>query len=220
MKKINGKPKVRSGMTLIEIVVAISASLVVVLTLGTLLESGQRSWARAFRYVNSKPHLDALGTTIAFGTYGRRSNRVDYNLYKMSGDRFVNVDLPGGPEEVVKGQAVEFHYWDTELDADLMDVSVTGTAYALFYLEDKKLMLDTGPYPPGGVDALGNRITGYSVTTVTLAENVTALEFSHTTRSINGAGKGCVRMSVTIYDPVERTNTTVTAATLMRNVWP
>jgi len=82
------------------------------------------------------------------------------------------------------------------------------------------LMLDIGPYPPGAIDAFGNRLTGGSVTTVTLAQNVSDLEFTHTTRSLNGDGKGCVRISMTISDPFDNSQTTVTAATLMRNVWP
>jgi hypothetical protein len=55
-----------------------------------------------------------------------------------------------------------------------------------------------------------------------MAENVINLEFSHTTRNLAGDGKGCVRMNLMLADsnamgaPV----TTVTAATLLRNVWP
>jgi hypothetical protein len=59
-----------------------------------------------------------------------------------------------------------------------------------------------------------------SVTTVTLAENVVALEFSHTTRDLEGKGRGCVRLEMTLRDPQDNSLTTVTAATLMRNVWP
>jgi hypothetical protein len=53
-----------------------------------------------------------------------------------------------------------------------------------------------------------------------LAENVADLEFNHTTRSITGEGKGCVRLNLTIRDPNEETPVTVTAATLLRNTWP
>jgi type II secretory pathway pseudopilin PulG len=211
----------RNGFTLIEIVVAVAASLMVVMIIGSLLVSGQRSWARAFNYANSKSQLDALGATIAFGKYGRQSNRTDYTLYEVAdGPKFVKVDPPATPEEVVKGQAVLFHYWDKDLEAGIMDVSVTGTAYALFYLDEDKLMLDVGPVPPGAVDTFGNRLVGANVTTTVLAENVTALEFSHTTRSLDGRGKGCVRMNMTLLNPAEKVPLTVTAATLMRNVWP
>jgi prepilin-type N-terminal cleavage/methylation domain-containing protein len=222
MKISNRKFEVRNGFTLIELVIAVAASLTVLLISGVLLESGQRSWARAFSYTNSKTQLDALTATITFGRVGRQSNKLDYKLYNVTGgSHFIGVDLPAVPQQVVKGKAVEFHYWgDDEINSDIMDTSVTGTAYALFYLDDDKLMLDTGPYPPGGVDAAGNLNSGASVTTVTLAENVVALEFSHTTRNLEGKGRGCVRLEMTLRDPQDNSLTTVTAATLMRNVWP
>ena len=207
------------GFTLVEIAVAMSAALIVTLLAGSLIKSGQQSWNRAFNYANSKTQLDALATTITFGSMGRKSNRVDYTLYSVSSNKFEPVVPVGNPEQAVTGEAVEFHYWDTELDTAIMDTSITGTAYALFYLDGNKLMLDFGPYPPGGVDALGNRFSGGSVTTVTLAENVQQLEFSHTTRNLSGKGKGCVRMNMILMDPSDKTPTTVTAATLMRNDW-
>jgi len=208
------------GLTLIELMAAMSASLIVVLIVGSLLESGHKSWARAFDYANSEPQIQALETTISFGTFGRKSNKVDYKLYEISSGHFGPVLPPDDPEDVVTGQAVEFHFWDVELGASIMDVSITGTAYALYYLDGDKLMLDIGPYPPGGVDSAGDRIDGPSVTTVILAENVTNLEFSHTTRNLSGDGRGCIRLNMTITNPVDGEQTTVTAATLMRNVWP
>jgi prepilin-type N-terminal cleavage/methylation domain-containing protein len=214
----------KRGFTLIEIVVAMAAGLIVVLIVGSLLVSGQRSWARAFNYANSKPQIDALASTITFGSIGRKSNRNNYALYEVSGEQFEQVPLPTNPEQVITGQAVEFRYWDGDLSTDIMDTSITATAYALFYLEGDKLMLDLGPYPPGGpggVNGSGHRIEGPSVTTMTLVENVVNIKFSHTTRDLNGDGKGCVRMNVTVLDPNSSgTATTITAATLMRNVWP
>jgi hypothetical protein len=215
--------KMRTGFTLVELVVATTASLIVVLVVGTLLVSGQRSWARAFSYSYAKPQLDALGSTITFGSFGRKANKMDYKLYKMVNNKFVTAVPLVNPEEVVTGEAVEFHYWDKDLDADIMKTSIKGTMYALFYLDDDKLMLDTGPLPPGGpggVDAAGHRIEGENVNTITLAENVTDLEFSHTTRNMEGDGKGCVRMNMTLEGADGNAPTTVTAATLMRNTWP
>jgi len=220
LRTSNERRATRNGFTLIELVVATAAAMIVILIVGSLLVSGQRSWARAFNYANSKPQLDALTTTITFGTLGRKSNKTDYTLYEIKAGKFDRLPPPATPEEVVTGQAVEFHYWDTELNGAIMNTAITGTAYALFYLDGDKLMLDLGPYPPGGVDAAGNRLSGALVSTTTLAENVAALEFSHTTRNLSGDGKGCVRMSLTIADPNDKSLTTVTAATLMRNVWP
>jgi hypothetical protein len=216
----NSKLKSTHGFTLVELVVAMSAALIVVLVVGVLLVSGQRSWARAFGYAYSKPQLGALASTISFGSYGRKSNRMDYKVYKVVGDKFVQAVPVAEPEEVVTGEAVEFHYWDEDLSAAYMKTAVKGTMYALFYLDEDKLMLDTGPYPPGGIDAAGHRIEGENISTATLAENVTALEFSHNTRNIEGDGKGCVRINMTLGGADNNEPTTVTAATLMRNTWP
>jgi type II secretory pathway pseudopilin PulG len=212
----------KNGFTLVELVIAVTASLIVLLISGVLLESGQKSWARAFRYANSKTQLDALASTITFGQIGRQSNKLDYKLYDVTDDsQFIDVAMPAIPEQVIKGKAVEFHYWeDDELTSDILKTSITGNCYAIFYLDDDKLMLNTGPYPPGGVDAGGYLYSDPAVTTITIAENVVSLEFSHTTRSIEGKGKGCIRMELTLRDPEEKSPTTVTAATLMRNVWP
>ncbi len=210
----------RAGFSLIELIVATTASLILVLVVGTLLVSGQRSWARAFSYSYAKPQIDALASTITLGTFGRKANRMDYKLYKIVGNEFVVAVPQVNPEEVVTGEAIEFHYWDEDLDASVMKTSITGTAYAFFYLDGDKLMLDTGPFPPGGVDAAGHRLVGDNISTITLAENVTDLEFSHTTRNMEGDGKGCIRMNMTIEGADSNTPTTVTAATLMRNTWP
>ncbi len=218
---MNNELRTKHGFTLIELVVAMSAALIVVLVVGILLVSGQRSWARAFSYAYAKPQLDALGSTISFGSLGRKANRMDYKVYKIVGNKFVAAVPLVNPEEVVTGEAVEFHYWDDDLSAAYMKTNIKGTVYALFYLDGDKLMLDTGPYPPGGVNAAGYRIEGENVNTITLAENVTDLEFSHTTRNIEGDGKGCVRINMVLGGTDgDNTPTTVTAATLMRNTWP
>jgi prepilin-type N-terminal cleavage/methylation domain-containing protein len=211
----------RHGFTLIELVIAVAASTVILLISGVLLESGQKSWERAFRYANSKTQLDALTATITFGQLGRQSNKLDYKLYNLNGSRFMSVIPPAAPGQIAEGEAVEFHYWaDEELNSDIMDTSITGNTYALFYLDDNKLMLNTGPYPPGGVDAVGYLSSGPEVISSAIAENVISLKFSHTTRNLEGKGRGCVRLEMTLRDPDDHSLTTVTAATLMRNVWP
>ena len=211
----------RHGFTLIELIIAMAASTIVLLISGVLLESGQKSWARAFSYANSEIQIQALTTTITFGQIGRQSNKLDYRLYNLSGSRFVSVAIPDGPGDVIEGEAVEFRYWtDEELNSDIMDTSITGNTYALFYLEDDKLMLNTGPYPPGGVDAAGYLFSGPEGTSSAIAKNVVSLKFSHTALNLDGKGRGCVRLEMTLRDPENHSLTTVTAATLMRNVWP
>jgi len=127
---------------------------------------------------------------------------------------------------VVSGDAVEFRYWDVELDSEdshqLMDVTKTATAYALFYLEGDTLKVDYGPYPPGGVPAGGGARNSSNASTTLLAENASADPnigaFSHTT--LNGVGQGCVRINIILTDPEDNESIRVTTAAMMRNIWP
>ena len=212
--------KFKTGMTLVELIIGVIASLIVLLTVAVLLISGNRSWNKAFSYAHSGIRLNAIETMIAFGVSGRKANKSDYKLYKKEGEAYVPV-LPSStedPEEVVFGDAVEFRYWDAELNASFMDTTITGTAYMLFYVEDGKLKIDYGNYPPGGIDSSGNRRSPSS--TRMLARNVQSAVFSHTTKNAAGDGKGCVKLDMQLYDPNEEHKITVKTATLMRNVWP
>jgi type II secretory pathway pseudopilin PulG len=210
------------GLTLIETLVAMAAAFIVMLTVALLVQSGYRGWNQTFNNANRESRLGALDTMIALGAIGRKSNKMDYRVYEFDGATYeqVGVDPPSNPDDILIGQAVEFRYWDKELDADLVNPTITATAYALFYLSGDKLKVDYGPYPPGGVNASGNRITGANVTTVTLAQNVFSVEFSHTAKNITGDGKGSVRMKLVVTDPEDGSTKTTLAATLMRNVWP
>jgi hypothetical protein len=202
--------------------VAITAASIVMMTAALLVNSGYRGWNQIYNNANCESRLGALDTMIALGAIGRKSNKVDYRLYEVTGNTFTRAPADGAalPDEIITGQAVEFRYWDTELYAGLMNPDVNATAYALFYLDnDNKLNVDYGPYPPGGV-AGGGRITSDNVTTVTLAKNVASVEFSHTAKNIAGDGKGCVRMKLVINDPEGGSTKTALAATLMRNTWP
>jgi len=212
----------RKGITLIEAIVAMAAACIVMLTAALLVSSGYRGWNQTFNNANRESRLGALDTMVALGAVGRKSNKVDYRLYAVTGGNFQRATPLVDPEEIVKGQAIEFRYWDTELDADIIRPDVNATAYALFYLDsaNHKLKVDYGPYPPGGVSSGGNRITGGDIRTLTMAENVTSVEFSHTSRDMAGDGKGCVRMKLVITDPTDGSIKTTLAATLMRNVWP
>ena len=218
--------KTSRGLTLVEMMVAMAAASIVMLSAAILVSSGYRAWNQTFNNANRESRLGALDTMIALGAVGRKSNKMDYCLYEVYGNHFEKVLPVYDPEEIVIGQAIEFRYWDTELDADLVDPTVTATAYALFYFDSDthKLKVDYGPYDPpgepGGVNAADNKNTGGNIKTITLAENVTNVEFSHTTRDMDGDGKGCVRLKLVITDPTDGATKTTLAATLMRNVWP
>ena len=213
------------GLTLIEMVVSMVMALIVTLAAGVLLVAGQRSWQQSYHSVHKKIKQDAQAVMLTFGNVGRRSNRIDYRIYNKDGDDF-SPALPKATDtvEVVSGDAVEFRYWDVELDVsdshNLLDTSKTATAYALFYLDDDRLMVDYGPYPPGAMSS-GLRNTS-DVIVVVLAENVSTDgnigAFSHTVES--GIGRGCVRVNIILTDPDDGEKIRVMTATMMRNIWP
>lgn len=229
-KKEKGrKNKLRSGLTLIELLIAMTLNLLIVLAAGILLVNGNRAWQNTYNLANSKKSQDALVVMAAFGNIGRKSNRINYIIYNVNGDTFTPASPEtSDPQEVVSGNAVEFRYWDVELDEtdshSLMDVTKTATAYALFYIDGDRLKVDYGSYPPGGVPDGGGIRNTSGVVTTTLAENVSVDEasdagaFSHTT--LNGVGQGSVRINITITDPVSNQSTKVMTSTLTRNIWP
>lgn len=200
---------------------------ILALTVGALLVSGHRAWRWGYSSAHQKIREDARVVMIAFGSMGRRSNRLSYTIYNLQGGTFVPAEPVGTDgQEVVSGEAVEFRYWDVALDEEdshgLMDVTKTATAYAFFYLDGGTLKADYGPYPPGAVpEGSGSRNTA-GIRTVVLAENVSTDPnigaFSHTT--INGEGRGCVRINIKITDPEDGRSVKVMTATLMRNIWP
>jgi len=228
-----GRPgcRCRRGVTLIEVVITSTLSLTLTLAVGVLLVGGNRAWVRTFNLADSKARQDALALTVAFGSVGRKANRLGYTIYHLDGDRLIPArPKTNNPEEIVSGDAVEFIYWDVPLDKtdshDVMSVTKTGTAYALFYLDGSMLKVDYGPYPPGAVSdrTKGGRRNTTGVRTHILAENVSVdpdaevKAFSHTT--INGVGQGSVRINVIITDPQTKQRIKVATATLMRNIWP
>lgn len=218
----------RSGLTMIEMITAMMINVIVILAAGTLLVGGNRTWQRTYDLANKNIRQDALAATIAFESTGRKANRLSYRIYEVDGSFFAPAVPQTSGQEVVSGDAVEFRYWDVALDQtdsyDLMNITRIATAYALFYLEDGKLMLDHGPYPPGAIAEGGSyrNITG--VTTTVLAENASTDEdstvgaFSHT--MVGGVGQGSVRMNITLTDPDDDESVRVMTATLMRNIWP
>ncbi len=211
----------RTGLTLIEMIAAIGIASIVMLSAALLVQSGYKGFNQTYNNANCESRLGALDTMTALGAIGRKSNRLNYRVYEVTGNSFEQVLPSADPEEILTGQAVEFRYWSSpELDSDLMDPATTATAYALFYLDNGKLKIDYGPYPPGGINSSGYRITGDDVITTILAENVTSVEFSHTAKNMTGDGRGCVRMKLVIADPEDDTPKTTIAATLMRNSWP
>jgi hypothetical protein len=223
------KYRFRRGVTLIETIIGSIVSVIIILSVGVLVVGGNRAWQKTYNSANKKIKLDADAITIAFGSMGRRANRLNYFIYKVNGGNFTPA-LPqtSNPEEVVSGDAVEFRYWDVELDKTdslgLIDVEKIATAYALFYLDGDRLKVDYGPYPPGAVPAGGGGRTTSGVRTVVLAENAStdpnsgAGPFSHTT--VSKVGQGSVRINCLLTDPEDGEIINVKTSTFLRNIWP
>lgn len=228
------------GVTMVELVVAMVMSVMLIFAVGIVLVGGNRAWQRTYDSAHKKIKQDAEAVTIAFGIIGRKSNRTyktppetdfGYRIYTVSGGNFTPaVPLTKDPEEVISGNAVEFRYWDVELDKtdshNLLNVTKPATAYALFYLDGDKLKVDYGPYPPGAVPGGSGAKNTTGVTTAVLAENVSidtssgVKAFSHTT--LNGIGEGSVRINIILTDPDPDDGETikVMTSTLLRNIWP
>jgi Tfp pilus assembly protein PilV len=107
-----------AGFTLLETIISISISLIVIIATGVLLYTGNRIWFNTYNSVHKPFKQEALSTMIAFGQVGRKSNRLNYKVYNVSGETFT----PAAPvslidTEVVSGDAVEFRYWDVPLDS-------------------------------------------------------------------------------------------------------
>lgn len=229
-REVSGSFRYR-GLTLVELTISLGLSVVITLALGALMVGGNWAWGRTYDVAHNPIRVDADRIMAAFGTIGRKSNRTSYNIYAYNNGR-LSLSLADGrsPEQVVSGDAVEFRYWDVELDAtdsrNLLDVSKLATAYALFYLDGEKLKVDYGPYPPGAIPSTAQSAVKNSsgVRTVVLAENASAAPggdagaFSHTT--INGVGQGSVRINIRLTDPDTNAEVTVTSATFLRNIWP
>jgi hypothetical protein len=219
--------KTLSAVTLIELMIAIAMSSIMILAAGILLVSGQNVWSKGYNAVNKKIKQDEKVVMLSFGTIARKSNRVNYQIYKGS-KGFYTPAMPKAMNtiEVVSGDAVELRYWDVELDAsdshNLFDPKKTATAYAFFYLDGELLKVDYGPYPPGAIPTGGGTRNAVGSRTVVLADHVTTDGilgiFSHTVE--NGAGKGCIRINAILTDPDDGEKIKVMTASTLRNVWP
>jgi hypothetical protein len=216
-----------SGFTLVELCVSMFIASFLMIIVGTLVVSSAKGWQQNYDLAHKKIYDDATAVSLSFANIGRRSNLNNYSLYNISGSSFVPVtSSTPAVETVVDANAVEFRYWDVELDSgdtqDLMDFAKTATAYALFYVQNGKLKVDYGAYPPGGVPSGGGTRNTSGIRTVTLAENVSLSPgcgaFSHT--MLSGAGKGSVRINIILTDPNDGEQVRVMNSVLLRNRWP
>lgn len=209
----------RKGLTLIELVVTIVISIIPILATGMILASNERFSKKTWSSIHNEMRDDAQKFTILFGLAGRNANRLEYRLYEVENSSFDLAVPRDDTGQNVEGDAVEFIYWEEDLNRDnvenLMDTSVRGTRYALFYSEEGKLKVDYGDYPPRGIINGSKREPDR---TEVIVRNLERVIFSHKTES--GIGKGCVRATVTISNPQTDETMTIKVATLLRNIWP
>ena len=211
--------KLLAGMTIMEVLITIAVSAVLASVVGILMISGQRCWNQTYNAAHRQIKQDAPAVTSAFGSIARKANRLNYKIYQVENGTFTKAVGPVTGLAVVTGQAVEFRYWTADTpDESLLNITNTGTHYALFYLENGKLKIDYGRVQSSDVGAVNGTAKTTPDNTVILSENVSSLEFSHTTS--NGMGMGCVRINLTLTDPDDGRTINVMTASTMRNIWP
>jgi len=96
-----------SGFTLVELSITIVIFLILTLVVGVLLVSGNRAWLQTLASANKQGKQDAMAASIAFGSMGRKSNRLSYTVYEVSGNNLTPAKpKTKNPTEVVWGDAV------------------------------------------------------------------------------------------------------------------
>ena len=114
----------RSGLTLVETMIAVAMSVIVVLALATVMADGPRSFNRMYDKVNADIQAEAMVSRITFESYVRKSSKYPGNF---------SVDADGDWIEV------NYH---SDLSSGVVD------RYAKFYVTGDELVLETGVKSP------------------------------------------------------------------------
>ena len=216
----------RQGFTLIEVVVATLIAAIPLTAISVLLFGASRSWQRIYDDSRSQARLDGYAMMMSFQRFGRQANLSNYKVYRISANSFTEA-LPLSGEDSAVGQAVEFKYWQDTFDpasADLETIEVynTGTHYALYYLDGKKLKVDFGRVVNGSGGIKNNsRQTANLIETQIISENVDTSKniniFNHT--MLGGQGSGWVNTGLSLTDE-QGMSVEVRFSTLIRSAWP
>jgi len=214
------------GFTLIELLIVVAIIAIPLLAVGILLSGSSRVWRKIYEDTNSPIRQDATAVMVSLQNFGRQSNIVNYQVYKIENGAFLTAVPPFG-QSVATGNAVEFRYWEETFnpsnpDADTLEVANTGTNYALYYLDGKELKVDFGSVVNGvGGVSDNSRQTANIISTQTLARDVdlskTSRLFSHTV--VGGKGNGCVNTNLTLTN-TQGINIEIKFATMLRSAWP
>jgi prepilin-type N-terminal cleavage/methylation domain-containing protein len=222
----NPSGRIRSGFTLIELVVAAAISTLLALVVGILLVGGQRFWRQTYSDSQKQIKQDAQAIMIKFGSIGRKSNRISsggwqgYKIYADYGDTTPAPTITG--TLIATGNAAEFGYWNCDWDDagfdpnTVVDKSRMCTDYVEFYLIGSTFEAEYGTYNSSGQKVFERtEILAQHASAGTAGMGV----FSHTTDG-SGNGNGCVRINLKLTDPVDGEVITIKTATLLRVVWP
>ena len=213
------------GFSLIEMMVVVAIVAIPLLAVGILAAGGSKSFQQTYNSIHKPIKEDAMAAMVAFGAVGRKSNRSNYMVYKITNGVFTEAQPPVG-QEIATGQAVEFRYWDqpfdpTNPDPDALEITNTGTHYALFYLDGDELKVDYGTVAGGIGGVQSSARTTATASTVVLCRNVDLSEgdalFNHTV--ISGTGMGSVRMNIKLTDD-DNESVQIKTSTLLRMNWP
>lgn len=214
------------GFSLIELMVVVAIVAIPLLAVGILAAGGSRSFQQTYNSIHKPIKEDAMATMAAFGTIGRKSNRSNYKVYKISSGVYTEAVPPEG-QEIAIGQAVEFRYWEQIFDPqnpadDALEVTNTGTHYALFYLDGNELKVDYGKVNSGAAAIQSSsRTTSNLIRTVVLARDVDLSAgsdlFSHNV--VGGTGTGAVRLNMLLTDD-DGESVEVKTSVLLRMNWP
>lgn len=214
------------GFTLIEMMIVVAILAIPLVAVGILAAGGSRSFRQTYNSIHKEVRQDAVAVMTAFGAVSRQSNRNNYKVYTIKNGVYAEAQPPP-KQEIASGQAVEFRYWQDPFDPEhpgenALDISNTGTHYALFYLDGSELKVDYGTVDGDVAGIVGSsRSAARILRTVTLTRFVdlskTTDLFSHSI--IGGAGQGSVRLNLTLADE-EGEQVEVKTSVLLRMSWP
>jgi hypothetical protein len=154
---IIGKCKSRRGLTLIELMVASLAAVVLILGIGAILVHGHLGYHRLFRRVNSDVVRNAYEARLTFDRIVRKSDSGHAHIIGVSELYVYYYSAPSVPELVAL---------------------IRPNRYARFYESGGQLLLDRGIVPDGTDMDLLDPTTLGPTSTQTLADDVVSCEFT------------------------------------------
>ena len=133
------KPIKRTGLTLIELMVASAMATICVLAVGAVFSDSQKAWNATYTKANCSIMLDSHLASKAFEATIRKASCERYLLDSA-------------------GQWVEVYYFAS-------DASATTDRYARMYVEDRTFYIEYGIFSPRetfGTTTICNNVTAFS----------------------------------------------------------